>query len=163
MKNCSSLHGSSSPGRFGSWEHKAGYYSSSSKTHTDTHTQHSLLVITPRGNLTSSVYIENWSVQLCSNKRHWITLLHCHVWKWLMILLISNIYFSPQWAKTISPTEVCFHSPPAIFVHHILIRLRWHYCVQSSQYSDNRDCSGQLVRVSCAVCYLECLFSALTV
>ena len=38
-----------------------------------THTQrseHSLLVITPKGNFTSSVYIENRLVQLYTNKRH---------------------------------------------------------------------------------------------
>ena len=135
-------------------------------THTHTHTQcteHSLLVITPKGHFTFSVYIENWLVQLYTNKRHWITVLHCLEMDTPdMLLLISNIYFSPQWAKTISPTKVCFHSLRAIFVHHILIREKCQYCVQSSQYSDNRDCSGQLVIVSCAVCYLECLFSALT-
>ena len=128
-------------------------------THTHTHTA----FITPKSNFTLSVFIEHWLIQLYTNKRHWITVLHCLEMDTPdMLLLISNIYFSPQWAKTISPTKVCFHFPPAIFVHHILIRLRWHYCVQSSQHSDNRDCSGQLVIVSCAVCYLECLFSALT-
>ena len=104
----SSLHGSSSLGRYSSWGPQACYYSPASKTHTHTH----------------------------------------------MLLLISNIYFSPQWTKTISPTKVCSHSPRAIFVHHIRIREKCQYCVQRLF----RPAS----HITCAVCYLECLFSALT-